>query len=217
MSGNFLDSLGISQESFNEASESTVSEGYEVLPSGVYPAKIKQIILYKNKFDGTMLRIEVELTESKRVLSFRSDVGKELKDKTINNGFLSRLKSVAAACNFDATNFAIGAEVKFNSYGAEIKGNLLNGVNDKPVIALVRMSEDSDRPEDDTYRISNDIEGVTQKGSEDLELFETKLAKAEGKPFKYKSGWKPKGSKTAAAASGVSTEQAKKDLEDVDF
>lgn len=216
MSGNFLDSLGISQESFNEASESTVSEGYEVLPSGAYPAKIKQIILYKNKFDGTMLRIEVELTESKRVLSFRSDVGKELKDKTLNNGFLSRLKSVAAACNFDAANFAIGAEIKFNSYGTEIKGNLLNGVNDKPVIALVRMSEDSDRPAEDTYKISNDIEGVTQKGSEDLELFETKVAKAEGKPFKYKSGWKPKGSK-AATTSGETTEQAKKDLDEVDF
>lgn len=215
MSTNFLDSLGISQEAFNEASESTVSEGYEVLPSGAYPAKIKQVILYKNKFEGTMLRFEVELTDSKRVLSFRSDVGKELKDKTINNGFLSRLKSVAAACNFDAANFTIGAEVKFNSYGSEIKGNLLNGVNDKPVIALVRMSEDTDRPAEDTYRISNDIEGVTQKGSEDLELFETKLAKAEGKPFKYKSGWKPKGSK--AAASGASTEQAKKDLDKVDF
>ena len=216
MSANFLDSLGISQEAFNEASDSTVSEGYEVLPSGAYPAKIKQIILYKNKFDGTMLRIEVELTESKRVISFRSDVGKELKDKTINNGFLSRLKSVAAACNFDAANFAIGTEIKFNSYGSEIKGNLLNGVNDKPVIALVRMSEDTDRPEDDSYRLSNDIEGVTQKGSEDLELFETKLTKADGKPFKYKSGWKPKGSKTAAT-SGASTEQAKKDLDEVDF
>ena len=215
MSTNFLDSLGISQEAFSEASESTVSDGYEVLPSGAYPAKIKQVILYKNKFDGTMLKIDVELNDSKRVLSFRSDVGKELKDKTLNNGFLSRLKSVAAACNFDAANFAIGAEIKFNSYGAEIKGNLLNGVNDKPVIALVRMSEDSDRPAEDTYKISNDIEGVTQKGSEDLELFETKVAKAEGKPFKYKSGWKPKGSKTATASGNP--EQAKKDLDEVDF
>ena len=215
MSANFLDSLGISQEAFNEASESTVSEGYEVLPSGAYPAKIKQIILYKNKFDGTMLKIDVELNDNKRVLSFRSDVGKTLKDGALNNGFLSRLKSVAAACNFDAANFTVGAEIKFNSYGAEIKGNLLNGVNDKPVIALVRMSEDSDRPAEDSYRIGNDIEGIAQKGSEDLELFETKVEKAEGKPFKYKSGWKPKGFKTATST--ATTEQAKKDLDEVDF
>ena len=92
---------------------------------------------------------------------------------------------------------------------------MLNGVNDNPVIALVRMSEDSDRPAEDSYRIGNDIEGVTQKGSEDLELFETKVEKAEGKPFKYKSGWKPKSAK--ASTSGATTEQAKKDLDEVDF
>lgn len=209
----FLDQLGISKEEFAAAKESTVTEAYEVLESGAYPATIKNMIMYKNQFDGTMLRVEVELTESKRTLSFRSDVGKLLKDGKPNQGFLSRLKTIASACNFDADNFAIGAEFKFNSYGKEVVGNVVTGVIGKKVVALVRKSEDTDRPENDSYRISNDIEAVTQKGTEDFETFAEKVEKQEGKPFTYKSGYKPKGTpKTTASAA-----ETKKDLEEVDF
>lgn len=211
----FLDTLGIDKTKFEEASASTVAEAYEVLESGAYPATIKNMIMYKNAFDGTTLRVEVELVEPKRTLSFRSDVGKLLKDGTVNGGFLSRLKSIAAACNFDADNFAIGAEHKFQTYGKEVTGNVITGVIGKKVVALVRKSEDTDRPETDTYRISNDIEGITQKGTEDYETFAEKVEKAAGKAFTYKSGYKPKGaSRTSSAASDAET---KKDLEQVDF
>lgn len=209
----FLDQLGISKEEFAAAKESTVTEAYEVLESGAYPATIKNMIMYKNQFDGTMLRVEVELTESKRTLSFRSDVGKLLKDGKPNQGFLSRLKTIASACNFDADNFAIGAEFKFNSYGKEVVGNVVTGVIGKKVVALVRKSEDTDRPENDSYRISNDIEAVTQKGTEDFETFAEKVEKQEGKPFTFKSGYKPKGTPKATAT----TAETKKDLEEVDF
>lgn len=211
----FLDTLGISKETYESASASTVTEAYEVLDSGAYAATIKNMIMYKNQFDGTMLRVEVELVEPKRTLSFRSDIGKLLKDQTPNSGFLARLKSIAAACNFDADTFAIGAEHKFQSYGKEVIGNVITGVIGKKVVALVRKSEDNDRPETDTYRISNDIEGITQKGTEDYETFTEKVAKQEGKAFGFKSGYKPKGS--TAAASTANSAETKKDLAEVDF
>jgi hypothetical protein len=211
----FLDKLGIDKAKFDEASSSTVTEAYEVLESGAYPGVIKNMIIYKNKYDGTMLRVEIELTEPKRVLSFRSDVGKLLKDGAVNGGFLSRLKSIAEACNFNADDFGIGAEIKFQSYGSETVGNVVTGVIGKKVVALVRKSEDTDRPETDTYRISNDIEGITQKGSEDFDTFAEKVEKSEGKPFKFKSGYKPKGS--TAKGSTANSEETKKDLEEVDF
>lgn len=211
----FLDTLGINKETYEAASASTVAEAYEVLESGAYPATIKNMIMYKNQFDGTMLRVEVELVEPKRVLSFRSDVGKLLKDGTPNNGFLSRLKSIAAACNFDADNFAIGAEHKFQTYGKEVVGNVITGVLGKKVVALVRKSEDNDRPENDNYRIANDIEGITQKGTEDYETFTEKIEKQAGKAFGFKSGYKPKG--TTAAASTANSAETKKDLAEVDF
>jgi len=212
----FLDTLGINKEEFDKASASTVTEGFEPLESGAYPATIKSMILYKNKFDGTQLRVEVELTESKRVLSYRKDVGKLLQDGKVNGGFLSRLKSIAAAVNIDAdSGFSIGKEIEFNSFGAVTKGNLLLGAIGKPVIALVRKSEDTDRPENDQYRIGNDIEGVASKDSEDYKTFIEKVEKQEGKPFGYKSGYKPKGAAKNSDKAG-STE-AKKELEDVDF
>ena len=39
-----LDSLGIGQETFEKATGSTVTEAFEVMPSGVYSAKIKEVI-----------------------------------------------------------------------------------------------------------------------------------------------------------------------------
>lgn len=217
MSAGFLDTLGISAEQYEQASASTVTEAFELLQSGAYPATMKSMTLYKNKFDGTMLRVEVELTDSKRTLSYRSDVGKLLKDASVNQGFLARLKSIAEACNFDANNFKPGPEVKFNSYGSEVTGTSLLGVIGKPVIALVRQSEDTDRPEADLYRLMNDIEGVTTKGSEDYNKFIEKVEKAEGKPFKYKSGYKPKGSGSNTAGANAGTAAAKAEVADVDF
>lgn len=211
----FLDTLGIDKTKFEEASASTVAEAYEVLESGAYPAIIKNMIMYKNQFDGTMLRVEVELLEPKRTLSFRSDVGKLLKDGSVNGGFLSRLKSIAAACNFNADDFAIGAEHKFQSYGKEVIGNVVTGVLGKKVIALVRKSEDTDRPENDTYRISNDVEGIAQKNTEDYETFAEKIEKQAGKAFTFKSGYKPKGS--TATNSAANSAETKKALDEVDF
>lgn len=213
----FLDTLGIDKEEFAAAKDSTITEAFEVLESGAYPATIKNMIMYKNTFDGTMLRVEVELTELKRTLSFRSDVGKLLKDGKVNQGFLARLKSIASACNFDADNFAIGAEFKFNTYGKEVVGNVVTGVIGKKVIALVRKSEDQDRPENDNYRISNDIEGITQKGTEDYETFAEKIEKQAGKPFTFKSGYKPKGSGSSTSTAGAGSEEAKKAAADMDF
>lgn len=83
MSAGFLDTLGISAEQYEQASASTVAEAFELLPSGAYPATMKSMTLYKNKFDGTMLRVEVELTDLKRTLSYRGDVGKLLKDASV--------------------------------------------------------------------------------------------------------------------------------------
>lgn len=211
----FLDTLGINKETFENASASTVAQAYEVLESGAYPAVIKNMIMYKNSFDGTMLRVEVELVEPKRTLSFRSDVGKLLKDQTVNGGFLARLKSIAAACNFNADEFAIGAEHKFQSYGKEVTGNIVTGVLGKKIVALVRKSEDTDRPETDTFRIANDIEGITQKGTEDFETFAEKIEKQAGKAFAFRSGYKPKGS--TAANSTANSAETKKDLAEVDF
>lgn len=195
---NILDSLGIGQETFEKATGSTVTEAFELIPSGVYPAKIKEVIIYKNKFGGDTLKINVSVkhNDSERILSFRDDISKNLKqteeekaaDKPgkINEGFVNRLKSLSIATGVDMVNVTTGAETKVNSFGTECTGNFLLGFNDKPVKALVRYSQNTSLKEGDQYRDRNDIEGIAHEGHEDIAKFEEKVAKKEGGIFTYK-------------------------------
>ena len=137
-----LETLGISTEEFQAAKDSTVVEAFEVMPSGVYSGKVKEVIIYKNKFGGDTLKINfaVDFNGQERVISFRDDIGKNLKQteeekaagkpgKT-NEGFLARLKSLSAATNVDIADAKEGAEAKVNSYGTECIGKYILGFND---------------------------------------------------------------------------------------
>ena len=59
MSIDLLASLGITEDQFAAAKDSTVTEAFEVMPSGVVPGKIKEVILYKNKFGTETLQVNV--------------------------------------------------------------------------------------------------------------------------------------------------------------
>ena len=214
-----LETLGISTEEFQAAKDSTVVEAFEVMPSGVYSGKVKEVIIYKNKFGGETLKINfaVDFNGQERVVSFRDDIGKNLKQtdeekaagkpgKT-NEGFLARLKSLSAATNVDIADAKEGKEVKVNSYGTECTGKYILGFNDKKVQVLVRHSQDSNKAEGEPYRDSNDVEGVTLKGHEDIDTFTAKVEKNNG-IFKYK-GYVKDGSKKDNAASKEVQEKAK--------
>ena len=42
-----LDQLGINQEAFDAAKSTTVTEAFEVMPSGVYDGKVKKLLFTK--------------------------------------------------------------------------------------------------------------------------------------------------------------------------
>ena len=210
MSTDLLASLGITDEQFAAAKDSTVTEAFEVMPSGVVPGKIKEVILYKNKFGTETLQVNVVVkhNDAERTLSFRDDIGKNLKqtdeekaagkDGKINEGFVARLKSLCAAANVEISSLKEGTATKVNSFGAECEGKFLLGLNDKSVQCLVRLSVDTTKAEGEAYREKNDIEGVLPKGHEDIETFEAKVEKNNG-IFNYK-GYVKKD--TAANTSG---------------
>ena len=214
-----LENLGISTEEFQAAKDSTVVEAFEVMPSGVYSGKVKEVIIYKNKFGGETLKVNFtfKYNDQERTISYRDDIGKNLKQtdeekaagkpgKT-NEGFLARLKSLSAATNVDIADAKEGGEAKVNSYGAECTGKYILGFNDKKVQILVRHSQDSNKAEGEPYRDSNDVEGVTSKGHEDVDTFTAKIEKNNG-IFKYK-GYVKDGAKKDNAASKEVQEKAK--------
>ena len=99
-----LDTLGISEEQYEKAKDSTVTEAFEVAPSGVYDGKVKEVIIYKNKFGGETLKVNFafKYNDQERTISYRDDIGKNLKQTDeekkenkpgkINEGFVQRSK-----------------------------------------------------------------------------------------------------------------------------
>ena len=213
MSTDLLASLGITDEQFAAAKDSTVTEAFEVMPSGVVPGKIKEVILYKNSFGGEMLQVNVVVkhNDSERTLSFRDDIGKNLKQTDeekkdnkpgkINEGFIARLKSLCTAANVEISALKDGPATKVKSFGKDCEGKFLLGLNDKAVQVLVRLSVDTTKAEGEAYRERNDIEGVLPKGHEDIATFEAKVAKNNG-IFNYKGYVKKDAANTGASAAG---------------
>lgn len=220
-----LESLGITEDQFAAAKDSTVTEAFEVMPSGVYPGKVKEVILYKNAFGGEMLQVNVTVkhNDSERTLSFRDDIGKNLKQTDeekeagkpgkINEGFVARLKSLCAAANVEISNLKDGTATKVKSFGKDCEGKFLLGLNDKPVQVLVRLSVDTAKAEGEPFREKNDIEGVLPKGHEDITKFEEKVAKNNG-IFNYK-GYvkKDAANSTSGSAGSAEVQEAAKKLD----
>lgn len=223
MSTDLLASLGITDEQFAEAKDSTVTEAFEVMPSGVVPGKIKEVILYKNKFGGEMLQVNVVVkhNDSERTLSFRDDIGKNLKQTDeekkenkpgkINEGFVARLKSLCTAANVEISALKEGTATKVKSFGADCEGKFLLGLNDKAVQCLVRLSVDTTKAEGEAYRERNDIEGVLPKGHEDIATFEAKIAKNNG-TFNYKGYVKKDAANTSGSAGSTEVKDAAANL-----
>lgn len=215
-----LDTLGISEEQYEKAKDSTVTEAFEVAPSGVYDGKVKEVIIYKNKFGGETLKVNFafKYNDQERTISYRDDIGKNLKQTDeekkenkpgkINEGFLARLKSLSAATNVDLADVKEGSATEVNSFGAKCEGKFYLGFNDKKVKLLVRHSQDSNKAEGEAYRDSNDIEGVTSANHEDIEKFTAKVAKQADGIFKYK-GYVKDGAKKDSAAQEEVKEKAK--------
>lgn len=220
----YLDSLGITEDQFAAAKDSTVTEAFEVMPSGVVAGKIKEVILYKNAFGGEMLQVNVTVkhNDADRTLSFRDDIGKNLrqtdeekaegKPGKINEGFVARLKSICAAANVEISNLKDGAATKVKSFGKECEGKFVLGLNDKPVQVLVRHSVDTTKAEGETYRDSNDIEGILPKGHEDIAKFEEKIEKNKG-IFNYKGYVKKDSANTSSSAGSAEVQEAAKKLD----
>jgi hypothetical protein len=224
-----LDDLGIDKQKFEDATGSTVTAAFEALASGKYPGKVKDLVLFTSIFakDGvetkaTQLRVTVTVTgkdsdgKDKNVdVQFQRDVGKTLKDGAVNEGFINRLKSLCLATNTDIDSLTMGDETKVNSFGKDCEGQFLMGMNDKPLVALVKYMRDENKAEGVAFRDQNFLEGVCPQGSEDIEKFEEKVAKLPEGIFLYK-GY-VKGGASTSTNSNAGTAENKEQLAKMKF
>lgn len=168
---NILDELGLDQETYDNGEAGAVQKPFEALPSGVYDAVVKDIIVYTNQFDGKQARytIVVKKDGEDQELTFRSDIGKTLKDGKPNKGYAGRLKQFAYATNTELDSLSMGKATKIKSFGKDCDGEFLVGMNGKKLKALVRESDDTNKTEGTPFKITNDVAGVIAKNGTDVE------------------------------------------------
>jgi hypothetical protein len=208
---NILDTLGISNEDMKNGEASTIVKPFEPLKSGVYTGIVKEVFVYKNQWDGSQMRYNVEVETDdgeKRIVTFRSDIGKELKDKTPNKGYAGRLKQFSYACNVPVGELSSGTVTKEKIYGKEVDATPIIGFTGKTVKALVRFTNDTNKEEGVKFKYTNDIQGVlapdgTEDGGENgEEKFLENVAKTP--IFTVQSKTKAKTSTSASAATTAS-------------
>lgn len=213
----FLEEIGTTAAAYEEAKGESTSAAFELIPSGAYPATVKSIYTYTNKYGGTMMRYVVHLTEQDRDLEFRQDIGATLKPVSEgvagapNIGYANRLKQFCYATGVDIDSLSLSpTTVKIKSFGVEVDAKQIQGMTDKSVLALVRHSQDTEKQDGEPYQFRNDIEGVCAvngleaSGENAKEIFEAKIEKTP--IFKYK-GIKSKTNTTATTVASA-TEKA---------
>ncbi len=169
-----LNDLGISTEELEQGESSTIVKEFKPLNSGVYSAVVKSVHVYENQWGGTQMRYMVEVKDDAgepKLVTFRSDIGKELKDKSANKGYAGRLKQFSHACGVPLSDLSTGAEETIKLFGKDVKATALVGFNGKEIKALVRHTNDTNKEEGASFKHTNDLQGVvasngTEEGGE---------------------------------------------------
>ena len=213
---NILNDLNITEEQLKEGESSATVKAFEPIPSGVYTGILKEVFVYENQWGGSQMRYNFEITDNdgeKKILTYRSDIGDKLKGGEANKGYAGRLKQVSHATGVEIANLSMGSEVKLQSFGKDVEGKALLGMNNKKVKALVRHTDDAGKAEGESFKFSNDIQGVVavdgteSDGTDAVEAFLEQIKKTPifSKKSKAKAGGN---STTQGSASGTTKDVA---------
>ena len=210
-----LDDLDLTKEDLEQGEATTIVKPFVPLKSGVYDAEVKAVHVYKNQWDGHQMKYIVAVKDEEgeeRTLTFRTDIGKTLKDGSANKGYAGRLKQFAHACNVKLDDVSTGSEETIKIFGKDTKANKIVGFDSKKVKALVRLTNDTAKEENERFKYTNDLQGVvapdgTEEGGENAA--EKFLEQVEKTPvFTVKSK-----TKAASSATTATTTASGKDID----
>jgi len=176
-----LESLGLDQAEYDNGEASAIAKTFEAMKSGAYEGTVKEVIIYKNQFGGVQARYVVTVNKGSEPtdLTFRSDIGKELRDGKPNKGYAGRLKQFAYATGTELGALSMGKGTTIRTYGKECTGEFLIGMNGKKLTALVRESDDTNKADGAPFKITNDIMGVVAMDGTDADGEKAEEAFAE--------------------------------------
>ncbi len=189
---NIYEDLGLDEATFKEAEAESVAPAFEVLPSGVYGATIKQLATFTTEKKAGMLIATIHVESADRDITiYQNTKKKPVGDKPgePNDIGTRTFKSIIAAANVEMSDLSTKTE-KIKAYGKEVDGKVVKGIEGKKIAALIRAVFD----EGSKFENSNEVEafakadGTNAKGEDLLETFKTKIEKTPVKIRKAKAG-----------------------------
>ena len=198
-----FEDLGLDESTFNEAEAESVAPAFEVLPSGVYGATIKQLATFQTEKGAGMLIATIHITSDDRDITIYQNTKK--KDGKPNDIGTRTFKSIISAANVNMSELSTKTE-KIKAYGKEVDAKVVKGIEGKKIAALVRAVFE----EGAKFENSNEIEafakadGTNAKGEDLLENFKTKIEKNPVKIKKAKADSTSNDSTQATTKSGES-------------
>ena len=202
---NGFDFLGVTPDQYKEIETKEPGEGQQVLDSGVYDAKVKEVAKYKNDKGGVQGKITVELPqylghEITKYVTFVKNDGTEI------DWGKSELKQLLDSIGADPSELNV-VEGETKAYGQNRKAAILKGIEGRPLKVAVRKVHQPGS----NYEWFNEIEffmrpdGTNAKGENVAERF---LKKIEKTPVLERKPRNTTGSTTATVTTSSGTNVA---------
>ena len=164
--------LGLDVETMSNVEEQSIGGSFEVLPSGVYKATIKELGTFTTQNGAGMFKAVINLTESDRDITvYQNTIKKNGEPNAIGSATFKYILQATGASMSELSTTT--KKLKTYSYESDVK--VVQGIANKPILALVR-SVFEEGADFETY---NEIEGYAKlAGDEELvEKFEAKIVK----------------------------------------
>jgi len=201
------DLIGTSKEALDNAT-GEVGKDFKPFPAGVYRGKIKSIQVYTNNFGSNSMRYTVTITNAdgeERDVQHINDINSKLKDDKDNGGYANRFKQYMYATNTaDSDLSKAKGEGTINSFGKEYKYDVINGMNDKPLLVELLLRNDTNKAEGQPFKYSNAIANVLATDGTDASGDDKKTEfaeKCEKTPVVDYAGYIKGGAKASTTAS----------------
>jgi hypothetical protein len=201
-----FDELGLDANVYNEAEEQVVRPAFEVLPSNVYKAEVKQLATFVTDKGAGMLLCKVYIPDEDRTIDVYQNTKK--KDGTPNDIGTATFKHIIQATNVDTSQLTTKKE-EITAYGKKVEGTVVQGLTGKPFLAFVRSVHEAGAKFEEYNEIEAwaRMDGTNAKGEDIKTTFMEKIEKTPilNRQSKQQSGG---GTATQASASGTAKDVA---------
>jgi len=171
----FLDDIGIDKEIYEKTEAQDIRDGYSILPSGAYTAKVQELATFTTANGARQFKVQLYIPSEDRTMDFYQTITNGNGDK--NEIGTRSFRHLIDAMNTPESDFTVVNET-IKVRGKDIEAKAVKGVKDKTVIAMIMEVHQKGA----YYEESNEVtawarvDGTNAKGEDIVTKFNNKIA-----------------------------------------